>query len=127
MALPEKKVESFIKEVDEHLLCQEPIKQKFLSDLKNDITEFVENNDVNDISSVYNQFGKPDEIARGFLDSVDPKSIKKATKWKKVLIIGVIVALMSLVIYMVISFIDGHSRSTGYYGETTVHEKIDGG
>jgi len=51
MALPEKEVNSFVKEVDRHLLCPKSTKQKFLSDLKNDVAEFAEHNGVNDLRS----------------------------------------------------------------------------
>lgn len=114
MILQTKELDDFIKETDKYLLCPKITKQKILSDLKNDIYEYAESNGITSIGEVYTHFGKPDVIAKGFNDGVDSKRLKKAINWKKAIITGVVIAIVLLSIYLVVSFIDGHSNANGY-------------
>lgn len=114
MILQTKELDDFIKETDKYLLCPKSTKQKFLSDLRNDIYEYAESNEITSIDEVYTHYGEPDEIAKGFNDGIDSKHLKKAINWKKAIIIGIVITAVLLSIYLVVSFIDGHSKSNGY-------------
>ncbi len=113
MILQTKELDDFIRETDKYLLCPKITKQKFLSDLRDDVYEYVENNAITNIDEVYIHFGKPDVIAKGFNDGIDSKHLKKAINWKKVIIIGVVIAIVLLSVYLIAAFIDGHSNANG--------------
>lgn len=114
MILQTKELDDFIKETDKYLLCPKSTKQKFLSDLRNDIYEYAESNEITSIDKVYTHYGKPDVIAKGFNDGIDSKHLKKAVNWKRIIIIGIVIAIVLLSIYLIVSFIDGHPKLHGY-------------
>lgn len=105
---------NYLKEINSFLICDFSTRNKFISDLKSDIDEYIENNSVTDFDSVYNHFGEPQDIAKGFLENADTKKIKRKMDITKVVVTAVIVALVMFGICLTVNLIDAHQSYTGY-------------
>jgi len=106
----------YYKDVSKRLLCKRKVKRRFLQDFKNGVREFIENHPDATPQEVRAHFGTPEEIAGEFLASLQSNEVKRALDWKRVLLIGLGIALLLLALYIAISLIDGHLAATGYHG-----------
>ena len=109
-----KDVKKYIKDINSYLICDCGTRNKFIRDLKSDIDEYIESNCVTDFESVYDHFGEPCDIAKGFLENADTKKIKRKMDITRVALIAVIVALVMWGIGITIELIDAHQDRTGY-------------
>lgn len=109
-----KNIKKYIKDINSYLICDYGTRNKFISDLKSDIDEYIENNSVTDFDSVYNHFGKPKNIAKGFLENADTKKIKRKMDIAKVVVATVMIALAMWGIGVTSAWIDAHQSNTGY-------------
>lgn len=109
-----KDVKKYIKDINSYLICDFSTRNKFISDLKSDIDEYIENNSVTDFDSVYKYFGEPRDIATGFLENADTKKIKRKMNITKVVMAAVIIAILILAIYMTFIAIDAHNSFYGH-------------
>ena len=109
-----KDVKKYIKDINAYLICDWGTRNKFNSDLKNDIDEYMENNSVTDFSSVYDHFGEPHDIAKGFLENADTKKIKRKMDIMKVVVTAVIIALVMWGIGITAAWIDAHKSNIGH-------------
>lgn len=112
-----KELSGYYRQVEDLLLCDRKSKNAFLSDLKNDIDEFVQHEPDADFESILSAFGTPEEIAESFLKNADIASIKKKMNVKKILLFAVLAVVLVYVIFVVASFIDVHTEAHGYYEE----------
>lgn len=110
--------QKYIKETNSYLICDFRTRNKFISDLKGDIDEYIESNSINDFDSVYNHFGEPRDIAKGFLESADTKKIKRKMDITKVVMIAIIIALVMWGIFLTTSLIEVHLNEKGHYKES---------
>lgn len=108
-------VRKYVRKVSSLLFCGTSFKKKFMTDLKNDISDYIEAENVNDIQSVYDHFGTPEAVARGFFESADLPAIRRKTNIRKVLIGAVIAIVVVWAIYMTAISIDAHKDVGGYY------------
>ena len=109
-----KDVKKYIKDINAYLICDCGTRNKFIRDLKSDIDEYIESNCVTDFESVYDHFGEPRDIAKGFLENADTKKIKRKMNITRVALIAVIVALVMWGIGITIELIDAHQDYAGY-------------
>ena len=109
-----KDFKKYIKDINSYLICDCGTRNKFIRDLKSDIDEYIENNSVTDFDSVYKHFGAPRDIAKGFLETADTKKIKRKMDITKVVLIGIIIALVMWGIGITSAIIDAHESNTGY-------------
>lgn len=109
-----KDLKKYIKDINSYLICDCGTRNKFIKDLKSDIDEYIERNSVTDFDSVYNHFGEPCNIAKGFLENADTKKIKRKMNITKVVMIAVIIALAMWGIGITAAWIDAHQSHTGY-------------
>lgn len=109
-----KDVKKYIKDINSYLICDCGTRNRFISDLKSDIDEYIESNSVTDFESVYNHFGEPRDIAKGFLEGADTKKIKRKMDITKVVLIGIIIALVMFGAFLAVNLIDAHQSYTGY-------------
>lgn len=109
-----KDVKKYIKDINSYLICDCGTRNRFISDLKSDIDEYIESNSVTAFESVYNHFGEPRDIAKGFLENADTKKIKRKMDIAKVVVTAVIVALVMWGVGITISLIDAHQSYTGH-------------
>lgn len=87
-------IQHYIFNVKSYLICDWHTKRKFINDLKSDIDSFTEEADNITIDDIYQHFGTPKDIAKGFFENADIKQIKKRINISKTIIIGIIAALI---------------------------------
>lgn len=112
-----KEIDEYIAEIKKNLICSSSQKNTIINDLRNSIVNFVEENDINDINKVYAQFGTPEEIANQSISDTEPQKIKKNYKHHRVIIIGVVVAVLIIAIVIIWAAFDGHKAVDGYFVE----------
>lgn len=110
-----KEIDEYIAEIKKNLICSSSQKNTIINDLRNSIVNFVEENDIDDINKVYAQFGTPEEIANQSISDTEPQKIKKNYKHHRVIIIGVVVAVLIITIVIIWAALDGHKAVDGYF------------
>lgn len=113
-----KEIDEYIAEIKKNLICSSSQKNTIINDLRNSIVNFVEENDIDDINKVYAQFGTPEEIANQSISDTEPQKIKKNYKHHRVIIIGVVVAVLIIAIVIIWAALDGHKSTDGYFVDT---------
>lgn len=107
----EKDIKAYLDDIGSKLVCSKKQKKIILEDIEASIRDYIENESVADMSTLYSHFGSAEEIAKTYLaDFVNPSDIKKAINKKKVLIIGVIVALIIWLLAVCIALLDAHNE-----------------
>lgn len=118
-----KEIDEYIAEIKKNLICSSSQKNTIINELRNSIVNFVEENDIDDINKVYAQFGTPEEIANQSISDTEPQKIKKNYKHHRVIIIGVVVAVLIIAIVIIWAALDGHKAVDGYFVDSL--ESID--
>lgn len=118
----DKDIKNYIKEVKSLLICDYKTQNKFIGDIKCRLDEHIENGLIDNIDDVYKRMGTPQDIAKAFFENADVKKVKKKMNITKIILIGIIAALLMLAGTLVIEIIDGHSSNNGYI----VDEMVDG-
>lgn len=118
----DKDIKNYIKEVKSLLICDYKTQNKFIGDIKSRLDEHIENGLIHNIDDVYKRMGTPQDIAKAFFENADVKKVKKKMNITKIILIGIIAALLMLAGTLVIEIIDGHSSNNGYI----VDEMVDG-
>ena len=108
MSVIEKEIEKYLSEIRNNLVCSGKLKKDIIEEIESSIYDYAECKGIKDISEVYIHFGTPEEMARTYLSQVDPKKIKKAVNVRKVVVLGVLFALIMLLVFYVAIFIDAH-------------------
>ena len=123
----EKDIEKYMRAVEDYLVCPKEQKDKVLSENRNSIYVYAEENGISDIGEVYDHFGTPEEIASQHLSTVDPKKIKKALSIKRVFAIALTALVVSFIVFLVAMFMDAHKDNNGTIEETIIEleEGID--
>lgn len=112
----EKETKKYIKSIKSLLLCDIQTKRRFIKDFKDDLSGYIEDNNIADIKNVYAHFGTPEQVAKGFLETADIKSIKKKMNIGKIIAAGIALALIIWATGVTIAVIDAHIDTTGGYG-----------
>lgn len=110
-----KEIDEYIAEIKKNLICSSSQKNTIINDLRNSIVNFVEENNIDDINKVYAQFGTPEEIANQSISDTEPQKIKKNYKHHRVIVIGVVVAVLIIAIVIIWAALDGHKAVDGYF------------
>lgn len=113
----EKQLKEYYREVSKAIVCNTKQKKTFMAQLKNDVDSFLLDSPDATIEEIKLCFGSAKNIAESFISSSDVKSIKKASDFKKILLIGIIVALLIYFAFVVLSLIDVHTEAHGYFRE----------
>ena len=108
-------LDSYFREISSAMICKSSVKKAFLAQLKERINEFVEENRPASTADIAAHFGQPAEIAQAFLETTEPSQLKKAMNWKKVVLIGVVAALLIWAGVALAGFVDGRSSTKGHY------------
>ena len=120
-----KDIEKYLSQVKAYLPCKKSDKAVILADIRQAISEFAENSDIQSIDDIYKRFGTPEEIAKAYLSDAEPKNIKKAINIRKVFVIAVVIALSMLALTFLITIIDSHSNEIIYYERGAIEEVTD--
>ncbi len=115
-----KGIEKYLSQVKAYLPCKKSDKAVILADIRQAISEFAENSDIQSIDDIYKRFGTPEEIAKAYLSDAEPNNIKKAINIRKVFVIAVVIALSMLAIAFVIALFDSHRQNIAYYYNSDV-------
>lgn len=113
-----KEIDEYIAEIRKDLICSSSQKNAIISDLQESVKNFVEENDIDDIHKVYDQFRTPRDIANQSISDTEPQKIKKKYKHHRVIIIGVVVAVLIVAIVIIWAALDGHKSTDGYFVDT---------
>jgi len=113
-----KEIDEYIAEIRKDLICSASQKNTIISDLQESVKNFVEENDIDDIHKVYDQFGTPQDIANQSISDTEPQKIKENYKHHRVIIIGVVVAVLIVAIVIIWAALDGHKSTDGYFVDT---------
>ncbi len=116
-----KKLNAYYREIADNILCPKNKKTAFLRELKREIGDFVENSPEADMTEIIAVFGSPEEIAQGFSADITGTEIKKRLSLKKTVILFLLAVLLIWAIFAVISFIDVHTESHGYFTEEIMY------
>ncbi len=92
--MTDKDLKRYYKEIDKALLCKKDEKKIFLDELKVSVKQYVEENNIDNISDVKKHFGLPQEIAYSFLGDIDITALKKQLSIKKAVVISLIVVVV---------------------------------
>lgn len=110
----EKSVEAFIIEMTANLDCSISEKKRISNDMRNNILDYIDENQIDDIKAVYRRFGKPDEVAKQFNNELKPHKSKKFFSTRKILFAGVIAVVAIFFVIMVGMWIDAHKDFNGH-------------
>lgn len=116
----EKEIEAYVAEIKKNLICPASEQNRIIDDIKNNIFDFVDENNITNISKIYEHFGDPKDIAGQFIQDIEPGRIKKAVNIRKVLIIVAIVIIVMIAITLLITIINSHNSVNGYFVEESV-------
>lgn len=115
-----KEIQKYKKRVKALLICDSKTAKNYLNDLENGIADFVENTGATDIEEIIAHFGEPEVVARVFFETADIVKIKRRMNIRRVLLIGVLLAVAIWAAAVTYLVIDEHQSSPGYFMEDTV-------
>ena len=104
----------YIKSVKRRLVGNKRQKKAYLNKLTADVADRLEEEPALDETALADIFGKPEELAQDFMETLDAKEIKKAFTWKQVVVLGVIAALLIWLGVAIAAIIDAHIDNHGY-------------
>ncbi len=108
MHATEKEIEKYLSEIRDGLVCSRKLKKEIINEIEGFVYDYAERKEIRDISEIYEHFGTPEEMAKTYLSQADPKAIKRAVNMRKVVIIGITMALLMLASSLLISLTDAH-------------------
>lgn len=107
-------IEVYINDVKKELYNLVPA-DDFLSELKNNLLDFIKDNPDSSMDDLVEQFGKPEELAKEFLDNTSvcsPKAIAEKNSKKRVLIIILGILLAGVIAYSIMLSMQTQSKAT---------------
>lgn len=114
----DKEIEAYISEIKKNLLCSTSQKNSITSDLRNSVIDFADSNNIDDINDIYAHFGTPQDIANQSISETEPQKLKKKFNLRKIVIIGVLIAVLIFAVVIIWAAIDGHKSVYGYFVES---------
>lgn len=117
-------INEYISSVSSLIIC--PLKQKkaFLAELRSDVENFLVETENATKEDIENFFGTPESIASSFISNTDSVDIKRKVSLKKILVVSMVVALLIYLAFVIISLIDVHTESHGYFEEGLISSVI---
>ena len=117
-----KEINRYIKDIKKELLYGTKESRQFLKELKQNVTDYAEENQNADMAQVPEQFGKPEDIAATFFEQYSKESIKKKVNIRRVVVIIGIVMLVLFTIGFSVIITENH-KEIGYL-ETHIIEYV---
>ena len=117
-------INEYISSVSSLIIC--PLKQKkaFLAELRSDVENFLVETENATKEDIENFFGTPESIASSFISNTDSVDIKRKVSLKKILVVSMVVALLIYLAFVIISLIDVHTESHGYFEQGLISSVI---
>lgn len=121
----DKDIKAYLNDIGKYLVCRKKQKKIILEDIEVSVRDYVENANIDNISEVISRFGSPEDIAKSYLSELgNPSEVRKSLDKKRVVIAGVVIALVIWLIVGIIALVDGHTYDT-LYVESQINEHID--
>lgn len=119
--LQKNEIDKYIKTIRKQIPYKTNETKRFIDDLKSNVNNYVEDNQVKDIAEIKLQFGTADEVANAFLETVDIKTVKRKISIKR-FIICLVVAVITIWSFCIISGTIDSNEANGIY---EVHYVVD--
>lgn len=91
-------VENYLRELNRHLDCPKRIRKPFLDKTRQMAEDFVQGKPDATAQDIIDYLGEPQELAQGFLETLEPEMLKRYRNRKKFLLRGCVAALIMLLI-----------------------------
>jgi len=112
--ITQKQINKYIKDIKKELLYGTKESRQFLKELKQNVTDYAEENQNADMAQVTEQFGKPEDIAATFFEQYSKDGIKRKVNIRRVVVTAAVTIVTVFVIIMIIALIDTHNSKSGY-------------
>lgn len=119
-----KEVKRYIREINSNIICDFKTRRKYIGDLKASIYDYIDETNSESMDEIYSHFGTPQEIAKAFFEHADIRKIRKRMNFTRVVMIGVIIALVMWAAVLAYAIIDANYFSNEYDVEI-IHELND--
>ena len=93
-----KEINSFMRDVELLIPIKDANSRKFLSDMKDSISDFISQRDETDREMVISEFGSPKDIAMDYVESIDAEDLLKRLSLMRVFRRLTVLVALSLII-----------------------------
>ncbi len=114
----EKEINAYIAAVRKNLVCNRKIKKQTVTDLRNSVFDYAENNNITDINLIYKHFGSPEELAKSFMTENDLKYLKRKIIIRRIILAVVFIILALISFLLIIEVMNQASSDINRYTET---------
>lgn len=97
----ERDIELYLDKIKLNLICKKEEKNRIVSDIRESVYDFVENNNIDDIKKVYRHFGTPEEIVKTYYGEKELEEIKETAKKENYIRYAIIGAFIIFVIAVI--------------------------
>lgn len=110
----EKQVKHYIREIKGYLICDFGTKRRFIKDLRGDIYNYMEDNNITNIEEVTEHFGTPKSIAMSFFESVDIKKVKRRMNISRIILFGVLAVIVIWSVGVTVAVVNSNNDNINY-------------
>lgn len=118
----------YISNIRKQLVCNAADKKRLLSDLTFNIDEFIEDHPESSINDIIEHFGTPEDIAGGYLSSLEGgelnNKLKKTKKIRKCILFACGIIVFILVCIFIFEYLDSRNFVNGYE-EIVVNQSVE--
>ena len=122
----EKELRAYRRQIKKLMLVKTDASARFVSELENEVLDYVEAENVSDIQKVTARFGTPGEIAKEFFAQTDIESVRKKLALKKWIVAALLAALAVWAAALTVLFIGAQNDMGGTFTEEIVVSEVDG-
>ena len=120
--ITQKQINKYIKDIKKELLYGTKESRQFLKELKQNVTDYAEENQNADMAEVTEQFGKPEDIAATFFEQYDKNEIKRKVNVRRVIIAAVVVVVLMVGSTLATVIIDSNNHNIDHIVEGPIVE-----
>lgn len=120
--ITQKQINKYIKDIKKELLYGTKESRQFLKELKQNVTDYAEENQNADMAEGTQQFGKPEEIAATFFEQYSKDDIKRKVNIRRVVVITAVVAIVTFTVYLTVAVVNSYKSVNG----AIIDELIEG-
>lgn len=123
-----KELKQYYHEIGKALTCNNREKKNIINSIKTSVECYLSENPDLTIDDIIKKFGSVKDIAEEYYNNESAENITaKMKKSKKILLCVIVTLSLALLIYIVIAitaFIQGTSKSDGYYVDSLITEEV---
>ena len=110
----DKQIKRYIKKIKRNMKLLPNSNKQLMSDIENDIFDFIENENVTDFEKVVQRFGSPRDVLKVFANEEDMQILLKKLRNSKILS-GVVLALFLVILTIVVAIVVECFDPNGYF------------